>query len=144
MRKTVLTGLLVVAGAAALAHSGVQNAAVLARMDNMKTIGDTMKLLGSMAKGQTDFQPEVAQAAALQIAKHAGQTPALFEAPETDPKSEAKPAIWENFDDFSAKSLALETAALEVAQALSSKDALVPSVQRLGETCKSCHSLYRE
>ncbi|WP_367181467.1 cytochrome c [uncultured Mameliella sp.] len=82
--------------------------------------------------------------AAAAIARHSAKTPALFEARETDPKSEAKPAIWADFADFTAKAEALESAALEISETLTTPDELVPSVQRLGQACKACHSLYRE
>ncbi|WP_420324494.1 c-type cytochrome [Mameliella sp.] len=144
MRKPIFAGLFILAGAAAFAHSGVQNQAVMARMDSMKSIGDAMKVLGRMAKGQTTFDASAAQAAAANIARHSAETPALFEARETDPKSEAKPAIWTDFADFTAKAEALESAALDVSNSLTTPDDLVPAVQRLGEACKSCHSLYRE
>jgi cytochrome c556 len=144
MRKPILTGLFILAGAAALAHSGVQNQAVLARMEAMNSIGDAMKVLGRMAKGQATFDASAAQDAAAGIARHSADTPALFKAQETDPKSEARPAIWTDFADFTAKARALETAALDVSKSLTSPDDLVPAMQRLGQACKSCHSLYRE
>ncbi len=144
MRKPIITGLFILAGAAAFAHSGVQNQTVMARMEAMKSIGGAMKVLGSMAKGQADFDAGAAQTAAAAIARHSAETPALFEARETDPKSEAKPAIWADFADFTAKADALESAALEISETLTTPDELVPSVQRLGQACKACHSLYRE
>ena len=91
-----------------------------------------------------DRTAAAAQTAATAIARHSAETPALFEARETDPKSEAKPAIWADFADFTAKADALESAALEISETLTTPDELVPSVQRLGQACKACHSLYRE
>ena len=81
----------------ALAHQGVKNAAVKARMDAMSAIGKDMKVLGGMAKGEAPFDEKVAQMAVSSIADHAAKTFELFEANETDPKSEAKPAIWGDF-----------------------------------------------
>lgn len=59
-------------------------------------------------KGAIAFDPVVARAAAEEIATHAARIPALFETPATDPKSEAHPAIWQDFDDFAAKARDLE------------------------------------
>jgi len=129
---------------AALAHSGVQNAAVKARMDAMSEIGAKMKTLGSMAKGATAFDLPVARAAVAAIADHASKTSELFRAEETDPKSEAKPSIWTNFDDFTVKAKKLETVAKELSQTLATADELGPAMGALGATCKSCHSAYRE
>ena len=44
----------------ALAHQGVQNPAVLARMTVMSAIAEDTKILGSMAKGDTAFAAEPA------------------------------------------------------------------------------------
>lgn len=144
MRKPILATILAVTAASALAHSGVQDPAVLARMDAMKSIGDSMKVIGNMAKGQTSFDADSAQQAAAEIARHAARTTDLFEARAQDPKSEAKPSIWDQFDDFSAKASDLEIAAETARADLSSADGLVPAVQRLGAACKACHDLYRE
>ena len=129
---------------AALAHGGVQNPAVLARMDAMKAIGDATKVLGEMAKGATAFDAATAQAAAAEIAAHAAETPALFEAPETDAKSEALPGIWDDFADFTAKAKDLEGLAGDLATGLDSPEPLRAGLGQLGDACKACHTEYRE
>ncbi|MGP6086467.1 c-type cytochrome [Antarctobacter jejuensis] len=144
MRKTVLAVVLACTAAAAFAHGGVKNAAVLARMEGMKSIGDAMKVLGTMAKGQAPFAADPAQQAAATIARHAAQTPALFKAPETDPKSEARARIWKDFQDFTEQAMAMEQAAIRAQSLLVSKTGLKPAVQSIGATCKSCHELYRK
>lgn len=128
----------------ALAHSGVQNAAVKARMAGMTAIGDNMKVLGAMAKGQTAFDAQAAQSAAAAIASHAARTPDLFMARESDPKSEARAEIWDNFDDFVAKSKTLENLASDLSGSLRAAADLGPAMGALGGACKSCHSAYRE
>ncbi len=129
---------------AGLAHEGVQNPAVMKRMHGMKEIQAHLKLIGDMAKGEAAFDAAAARSAAAGIAAEAAAAPALFEAPEDDPKSEAKPAIWEDFADFTAKSLELEDIASGLATSISAPDDLRPALQRLGENCKACHQLYRE
>lgn len=128
----------------AAAHGGVQNDAVKARMDAMSGIGSNMKILGLMAKGATPFDANAARAAAATIANHAAATPELFEAQENDPKSEAKPEIWTNFYDFTAKAGDLETVAFGLSASIISFDDLVPAITNLGTTCKSCHAIYRQ
>ncbi|MEO1306935.1 MAG: cytochrome c, partial [Pseudomonadota bacterium] len=98
----------IIAGSLALAHDGVKNAAVMARMHGMSEIAAQMKAIGDMAKGETTFDAAQARAAVASIAEHAGAVPGLFEAPETDPKSEALPVIWEKFGDFTGKALDLQ------------------------------------
>ncbi|MEO0380863.1 MAG: cytochrome c [Pseudomonadota bacterium] len=127
-----------------LAHTGVKNAAVLARMHGMKTIADNVKVLGSMSKGQVAFDAKSARAAAAAIESHAAQSIALFTPKESDPKSEALPAIWENFDDFTAKARDLEAVAGELAISLESLEDVRAAMGRIGATCKACHAIYRE
>ena len=144
MRKALVISLVSLSSVSAMAHTGVQNPAVLARMNGMKSIGDAMKILGNMAKGTTEFDANAAQEAAAAIARHAAETPTLFEAREQDPKSEAKDSIWDDFADFTEKSVALETAAKAARPELTSADAVIPAVTRIGATCKACHEVYRK
>ena len=137
-----LTAILV--AGTALAHSGVKNPAVKARMDAMMAIGKETKTLGEMAKGAMPFDLKAAQTAAAAIADHAASTPGLFEANETDPKSEAKASIWVNFDDFTAKATELEVVAKDLSSSITSSDDLGSAMMALGATCKSCHAAYRE
>ncbi len=136
--------LAVFVASAVLAHDGVKNPAVMARMDAMVQVGAGMKVLGQMSKGAVPFDAEAARAAAVSIAKHASDTPRLFEAREDDPKSEALPAIWDNFNDFTTKSKAMEVTALRHAEGINSPETLGLAVSELGATCQSCHKAYRE
>jgi cytochrome c556 len=134
----------IMAAGIAVAHTNVQNAAVKARMAVMSGMGEEMKTLGLMIKGTTRFDMDAARAAANAIADHAAATPGLFEAEETDPKSEAKASIWTNFDDFSNKAVELKAVAMGLGNSIDSADDLVPAMSSLGATCKSCHAEYRQ
>lgn len=129
---------------AALAHQGVQNAAVQARMDGMSAIGANMKTLGAMAKGQVAFDAGQAKEAAAAVAQEAARIPSLFEAQETDPKSEALPVIWSEFDRFTAIADDLEAAATAAAGALNGPEDLGPALKAIGGQCSACHKAYRE
>ncbi|MEM6385644.1 MAG: cytochrome c [Pseudomonadota bacterium] len=129
---------------AAFAHEGVKNPAVMARMHGMKDIAKELKVLGRMANGATAFDQTTAKTALVSMARHAGEAPTLFEAPEDDPKSEALPAIWEDFEDFTNKAIELETIASNLASSVTSLDDLAPGLQKLAANCKSCHTAYRE
>ena len=146
MQKLVkITAVALVLGAGAVvAHEGVQNAAVKARMDGMVELGAGLKVLGNMAKGTLAFDADQARAAAAAIAAAAAETPALFEAQEDDPKSEALPAIWTNFADFTAKAEALEAAANAAASNISSVEDIRAALGAIGGECRSCHTAYRE
>ena len=142
-RKPIALGLLLATATAALAHQGVQNPAVKARMDEMSAIAENMKTLGQMSKGATEFDAAVARSAAAAIAEHAAATPGLFEANETDPKSEARPEIWSNFEDFATKATELETIAIGFSTSINDATDLSAAMGALGANCKSCHSVYR-
>ena len=141
---TPLTGLLIGAATIAIAHTGVEDEEVLARMDDMKAMGDATKTLGLMAKGEAPFDAKTARSAATRIAEEAARTPALFESAATDPQSEALPAIWDNWADFTEKADALETVASGLATDIDSIDTLRAGMGDLGQACKACHSEYRE
>lgn len=132
------------AASAALAHSGVSNPAVKARMHAMMQIADNTKILGAMAKGEAAFDADEARAAAAAIAAHAASVPTLFMAEEHDPKSEALPAIWQDFDTFGQRSEALTLAAAEAAGTIETEADLKPALARIGGTCKSCHQDFRK
>jgi len=142
MKKWAVGVACLVAGAA-LAHEGVKNPAVMARMDGMSTIGAETKILGQMAKGEKPFEADVARAAAAKIATEAARIEPLFKAPEKDPMSESLPAVWTDFPDFVAKAKSLEDAALRVAE-VTTKEELQTHLREIGATCSACHKVYRK
>lgn len=129
---------------AAFAHSGVQNPAVMARMNGMSAIAENVKVLGTMAKGQIAFDAASAQQAAAAIARHSEASVALFTPLETDPKSEARSVIWDDFEDFSRKAVALQTLAEELSVSLRTIEDVRGAMSPLGATCTACHTLYRD
>lgn len=144
MKKTTIALTLIAFGTAALAHGGVKNKDVMARMVVMSSISDQMKLIGAMAKGETDFDPAVAQSALIEIAAQSAQIPSMFETRADDPKSEALPAIWEQFETFTARARDAEATAERLAGRVMAEADLGPALGELGATCKACHSLYRK
>ncbi len=139
-----LASLGLVACTMAAAHQGVTNTTVMARMDAMSEVGARTRVLGQMTKGELPFDAELARDAAAQIAALAAKAPGLFAAPEDDPKSEARPEIWENFEDFEARSADLEAAARAAAGSVEDPATLRSALGAIGATCKACHERYRE
>lgn len=131
----------ILAGTVAVAHSDATNPAVIARMDAMKAIGGAMKTLSTMAKGEMAFDAGAANAALATMAAKAAEAPALFQAQEDDPESDAADEIWTNWDDFVAKAGALEAAAKGANVATA--DDLGPAMGAVGGTCKACHQAYK-
>lgn len=86
MKKTASALALIAAGTAALAHGGVTNKDVMARMMVMSSISDQMKVIGSMAKGETAFDADAVNAALIEIAapigSGAGDVPNPGDGPE--------------------------------------------------------------
>lgn len=131
-----------VAASAALAHSDVKNPAVLVRMEAMKEIAANMKALTGMARGDVAFDAEIVAGRMEEIAARAAEVPKLFEAPETDPASEAKPEIWTNYPEFTKAASALQEAALAGATAGDEFD-LGDALTNVAQTCKSCHTSFK-
>ncbi len=119
----------------AIAHQGVQDPTVKERMDGMSAMGRQVKVIGEMAKGNAEFDAAVARAALERIAARAAATPELFEEEADDPKSEALPIIWEEFDEFAEIAGELEATASSLAGSVSTREDLPPALRKLGSSC---------
>lgn len=142
MKTQILTAAIAIAiGTAALAHDGVQNETVKARMQLMGGVKDAMGVIGAMAKGTMPFDASKAEAARAALEEAADQIPDAFEAHETDPKSEALPMIWESWGKFtsSAEDLSMASGVMDV----SSLDALRAGIGNVGAACSGCHESFR-
>ena len=129
---------------AALAHSGVKDKDVMARMKLMSSMADNMKVIGMMLKQKMPFEQDKAIIALKEISRLATKTPDAFKKNATDPKSEAKPNIWAEFDKFTNISMKLATDADGLAASFQSFENLKPALRQLSQSCKNCHTSYRE
>ena len=127
-----------------LAHSGVLNKDVAARMTLMSNMGRNMGVLGKMLKQKTPFDQVKATKAINNIEQLAVETPTVFEKRVLDPKSEAKGLIWEEFEPFTKISNSLATSAKQLSSSMKSFDDLRPALITLSQSCKECHSRFRE
>ena len=127
-----------------LAHSGVLNKDVAARMTLMSNMGRNMGVLGKMLKQKTPFDQVKATEAINNIEQLAVETPTVFEKRVLDPKSEAKGLIWEEFETFTKISSSLATSAKQLSSSMKSFDDLRPALITLSQSCKECHSRFRE
>jgi len=141
--KTYIAIALIATGTAAFAHSGVKDPDVMNRMVGMSELANQMKVIGTMAKGETAFDADAVNAALAKIAEEASDIPSLFEKEAMDPKSEALPAIWEDFDTFLSRAAALEDSAGGLVGTVHSAADLGPAVQKIGKACGSCHADFR-
>ena len=141
MKKlAIITVVIALSGATIHAHS-VENPAVQKRMDVMKEIKGAMGVLGSMAKGAIAFDAAAAGAAQNTLIEQSGMVATTFEANETDPKSEALPAIWENWDTFveMADDLTFAAEGLDT----TSLDGVRGGLGNIGASCGACHKKFR-
>ena len=134
-------GFMSLAVAAPLANAD----AVTDRQTTMKGVGDAMKALAAIAKGEADFDAAVVKSNAEKLAKLMEDAKAMFpEGSLTGEKpSRAKPEIWSdnaNFVKIFDDSIA---AAKEVAGA-ADVGALRQTLGGLGKNgCKACHDGFR-
>lgn len=133
--RTVATGL-ALAGEQELPAGPIRE-----RHELMEEMGKQAKALnGALKSGDTAGVAPPAEA----MAKLAARIVKLFPEGSTNPKSRAKPEIWEKFDQFEtvATELEMSLAALAVAaKAGADVQALTAKVMR---TCKGCHETFRK
>ncbi len=135
----------VVAFAAAHADIG---AAVKARHAHMQLYSYNLGILGDMAKGDTEYDAAMAQAAAdrlvsLSAVSQEGYYPDGTSSEEVE-ESRALPVLFEEREKYTALTEDLNAAATEMAAvAGDGADALGPQMQALGGACGACHKVYR-
>jgi len=112
------------------------------RMDMMETMAKHMKAITERIKGKTDLGAIKPNAEA--IAEHAPHLVHLFPKGSMQRPTEARPAIWQNWQDFEGKASAVKIEAKKLA-AIDAKDfpALEAGVLALSKTCSACHEKYR-
>jgi cytochrome c556 len=131
--------------ATAFAHSK-EDAAVDYRMGLMTVVGWNFGPLSAMVKGKMPFD-------ATEFAKHADRigyfSDQLLEGfPKGSGKgehSDAKAAIWANFDDFTDKAKTFNTEAKALADVAKGKDEAKDKEQfrKVAAACKACHEKYK-
>lgn len=117
---------------------------VKARQEKMKSIGDSMKLLGQMAKGEVDYDAARAETAVQTIHTSIQGFTELFPEGSNVGETEAAPKIWEDMDGFKTIAGNLSEASAAAAPvAAQGLDALKGALGGIGKNCKECHDSYR-
>jgi cytochrome c556 len=134
-------------GAASMvhAHSGASGV-VKERMQLMKGMGDAMKTMGAMFKGEAPFEPDVVAEEAAHLAEHARKIPEVTPAGSIDHPSEALPIIWQDWDGYveSAEMLAERgTVLVEIASNGADPKETRAQFLEVSKTCGTCHDKFR-
>ena len=137
--KTAAFALVLVATVAIAAEA--TDPVVKARQELMDGNGMNAKILGEMAGGKAAFDAVAAEAAKAALVAASAEIAAKFEMQASDPKSKAKPEIWANFADFTAKAGALNAAA--TALDASTLEGVQAGMAGVGGACKACHTAYK-
>lgn len=139
-----------------MSHSGAMGI-VKQRMDAMKTMGDHAKSVGDMLKGKSTFELTAVEEAARAFITHGEQIPDLFPdttESRTGSETEALPAIWEDWDDFTALSRQLTengkvmaSITDELSTGTISTDEQSRAVRaaffKASKSCSGCHERFR-
>jgi cytochrome c556 len=113
------------------------------RQAAMKANGQTMKLLGGMAQGETPFDAAVVKEQAEAMAARYEAEKAMFP-PGSDkgpPETYAKPEIWTDPEGFAALMNEAIEASLALA-AVTDQAKLGEALGAVGTVCKNCHEKY--
>lgn len=115
------------------------------RQEMMKQVGGAAGTLSKMAKGEAPFDAAAAVAAFTTMAEvgatYADQFP---EGSETGFETEASPAIWQNMDDFKAKTAKFQAdAAAAAGMTFADAAAVGAAFGGVAANCGACHELYR-
>lgn len=141
IRMTAITTAALCLGLAAAAVA--QDNPVAKREQMMKQVGASMGALGAITKGEKLYDAEVVKAALTAISTDMKAFPDQFPA-GSEANSAAAPAIWENMDDFKAKSLKLAGDADTILASMPADQAgVAEAMKTLGANCGTCHQTYR-
>ena len=128
----------------ALAHKGHEHATgvVRERMELMTEMGQKLLAMSRQLRANKDLDRIAKDAGPMR--ELAGKIVSQFPPGSIQAPTAAKPAIWQNWDDFSEKSKNLQTQ-LEKLSGTSSLDgnALRAQFRAVGYACDACHEKYR-
>ena len=116
------------------------------RQSYFAIVGMTFGPMGDMVKGKIEWNDAQFAAWADDLASVSKVSVERGFAPGSEKgKTRAKPAIWENTDDFEQKlaNFRSEAAALAEAANAGDKAATVEQFKQTGRTCKACHDNYK-
>ncbi|WP_071675054.1 c-type cytochrome [Nioella nitratireducens] len=150
-KKTILASSIftLAFGAAAMAQMDY-SAQIAARQGQMDIMALNVGILGNMARGNTGYDADLAQAAADNIfaaasVGHQIAWPAGSDNFDLGDATAALPAVWDDPDGFDQAWGDLRTAAAGMAEvAGTGLDAVQGAIRPLGGACGGCHRNFRQ
>ena len=110
------------------------------RQATMKGVGQSMKEASGLSSA---FDAAKAKSTMDAVAGAAKKLKTLYPAESaSDPKTAADPTVWQNKADFDKRLAEMGTLATAAGKAKDA-DSFKTSFKALGDTCKSCHDVYR-
>jgi len=141
----IISATVVIVPGASIAHQGATGV-VKQRMDAMKSVAASMKVLLQMERKQKRFDALAASRAASTIAGHSRTMPRLFPKGSTAHPSEAREEIWTRWDEFTRLMKDMEQASrkyVQKAQSATGAVALSGEFRALAASCSACHRKFR-
>ena len=145
--KTAALAALLSLGLGAAASAQDFSNQIAARQGQFKVLALNLGVLGGMARGTMDYDADMAQAAAANVATVSQFDQRFFWPEGSDNMSldttRAQPTIWDDTDDFAGKWGDMGAAATALVAAAGDAAALGAAVGALGGTCQACHEAHR-
>lgn len=143
MRRASIIVAAFIVGATTVA---AQNVAVIKeRQDHLKAIGDAVKPVGAMYKGEADFDLAKVQAALKVIQEKAPLLPPLFpDDSKTGNDTEALPIIWDEKADFESRYKKLGDAAKAAETGITDEETFPDTWKEVMGNCSGCHKKFRK
>ncbi|MCW8907397.1 MAG: cytochrome c [Sedimenticola sp.] len=128
-----------------MAHSGASGV-VKQRMELMKSVGKEMKTIAAMVKGEQPLDAAKVREGAALIASRSGEVEALFPRDSLMQPTEALPAIWDRWPEFSELTQRLQQEAEQLGRKAEEGDRreLLRQFAALGKVCSGCHTDFRK
>ena len=136
-------GVVLLAGASALALQPASADAIKYRQAVMKAVGGHMGSMGQIIKGQVDHKSHLAPHAKAMAATLA-LTLEAFEEKTMGGETRALDKIWADWSGFEAKANDAVKAAQALVTAAESGGDVGAAMKGLGKTCGGCHKPYRK
>ena len=110
----------------------------------MKTVGQSTKTIGTMLKGETEFDAAAANEAMVAMQTAVADYGDYFPEGSGGGESKAAPEIWSDREGFDTVLAAFkEDIDAGVAAAPDTKEGVAAAFGAIAENCKTCHEKYR-